>query len=300
MYDLHRLRLLRELSHRGTLAAVADALGYSPSTISHQLSILEREVKVPLLESAGRGVRLTPAATTLVGHTEAILLELERAEADIAASRHSISGTVRVATFQTAAHTLVLDAVDRLAERNPHLTVTFAHLSAEAAIPALLARDFDLVLSEDYPGSPSAPHPGVTTSPVVEDPMLLAVPAHWTAQALGALAEAPWVMELPGSDARTWSTAICHDAGFSPEIRYETSDLHLHAALVARGHAAAFLPELSHTPSPRIRVIPSGQSRTVTISTRTGSRNNPGITALRRAITPTSPAAHHLTSPGFS
>ena len=55
MLDLHRLRLLRELSHRGTLAAVACALSYSPSAVSQQLTKLESEVGVPLLWAAGSG-----------------------------------------------------------------------------------------------------------------------------------------------------------------------------------------------------------------------------------------------------
>lgn len=50
LLDLHRLRLLRELKHRGTLAAVAAALSYSPSSVSQQLSVLEAEVGVALLE----------------------------------------------------------------------------------------------------------------------------------------------------------------------------------------------------------------------------------------------------------
>jgi DNA-binding transcriptional LysR family regulator len=109
--DLHRLRLLRELKHRGTLAAVATALSYSPSTISAQLSQLEREVGVPLLAPAGRRVRLTPEAEILVGHVEAVLERLERAEADIARSRTVLEGDLRIATFQTAAKTLVLPAL---------------------------------------------------------------------------------------------------------------------------------------------------------------------------------------------
>ena len=66
MLDVHRLRLLRELDRRGTLAAVARALSYSPSAISQQLSQLEAETGVTLLEPAGRGVRLTPLARILV------------------------------------------------------------------------------------------------------------------------------------------------------------------------------------------------------------------------------------------
>ena len=86
MLDLRKLRLLRELAHRGTIAAVAAALSYSPSAVSQQLSALEREVGRPLLIRTGRRVRLTAAGTVLVEHTEVILADLERALAALAAS----------------------------------------------------------------------------------------------------------------------------------------------------------------------------------------------------------------------
>lgn len=79
MLDLHRLRLLRELSYPSTIAAVAQALAYTPSAVSQQLAALEREAGTPLLERTGRQVRLNAAARTLVAHAEAVLDELERA-----------------------------------------------------------------------------------------------------------------------------------------------------------------------------------------------------------------------------
>lgn len=84
MLDLRRLRLLRELSLRGTLASVAEALNYSPSGVSQQLSQLEREVGIPLLRPVGRRVQLTPEAEILVARTEEILTVMERAEAELA------------------------------------------------------------------------------------------------------------------------------------------------------------------------------------------------------------------------
>ena len=60
MLDLRRLRLLREVKLRGTLAEVAEALNYSPSAVSQQLALLEKEVGVPLLRKSGRRVTLTP------------------------------------------------------------------------------------------------------------------------------------------------------------------------------------------------------------------------------------------------
>src|ERR1700712_3978153 len=98
MLDLRRLRLLRELHARGTIAAVADALQYTPSPFSQQLSGLERGAGRPLLERAGRGVRLTDDALVLVGHAEALLSRAALAEADLAAGAGRVAGRARIAS----------------------------------------------------------------------------------------------------------------------------------------------------------------------------------------------------------
>src|SRR5919107_549989 len=103
MLDLRRLRLLHELHARGTIAAVADALAFTPSAVSQQLAALERQAGVALLEPAGRGVRLTDPALVLVGHAEALLDRAERAEAELAAAAGEVAGRARIASFQSVA-----------------------------------------------------------------------------------------------------------------------------------------------------------------------------------------------------
>src|SRR3954469_60094 len=122
MLDLRRVRLLRELAARGTIAAVADALQFTPSAVSQQLAQLEREAGVPLLERAGRGVRLTDAALVLVEHAGALLERagalLERAaeaEADLAAASGVVAGRGRIAGFQSVAVRIALPAMEALA-----------------------------------------------------------------------------------------------------------------------------------------------------------------------------------------
>ena len=101
MLDLRRLRLLRELHERGTIAAVADALQFTPSAVSQQLSMLEREAGVPLIERAGRGVRLTDTGLVLVGHADALLERVALAEADLAAAEGVVAGRARIAGFES-------------------------------------------------------------------------------------------------------------------------------------------------------------------------------------------------------
>ncbi|MET8976947.1 LysR substrate-binding domain-containing protein [Streptomyces sp. NPDC004539] len=289
MFDLHRLRLLRELKHRGTLAAVAAALSYAPSSVSQQLSQLEAEVGVPLLEPVGRRVRLTEQAEILVAHTEAVLERLERAEADIARSLTDLTGTVRVASFQTAALALVPAALGLLRAEHPHLRVHVTHMEPEVALPALQARDFDLVLAEEYPGVPGRRPADLEQEDLFADPLRLAAPLDSAAPrlpaSLGSLSDHPWVMEPEGTPARHWAVTRCREAGFEPDVRFETTDLLLHVRLVEEGHAAAFLPDLvwrGHSPTVPLRRLPD--ERRVFTVVRKGRSGHPAIVACREAL----------------
>jgi DNA-binding transcriptional LysR family regulator len=165
MLDLRRLRLLRELARRGTIAAVAQALSYSPSAVSQQLAALEKEAGVRLLEPAGRRVRLTAQADLLVAHTQVLLEDMERAQAALARSLNQTAGTPRVAAFQTAVLALVPHALSHLERQHPSLRVELTELEPDAALPALVVGEFGLALGEEYPDSRGlAPaRPSVTT-----------------------------------------------------------------------------------------------------------------------------------------
>ncbi|MEU8033391.1 LysR substrate-binding domain-containing protein [Streptomyces sp. NPDC049099] len=295
MFDLHRLRLLRELKHRGTLASVAAALSYAPSSISQQLSQLESEVGVPLLEPVGRRVRLTEQAEILVAHTEAVLERLERAEADIAASLTDLTGTLHIASFQTAALALIPTALGLLREQHPRLRVHVTHMEPERALPALQARDFDLVLAEEYPGSPNPRPAELEQEDLLEDALHLALPETAHRAGLGgslavlrSLQSHPWVMEPEGTAARHWATTLCRNAGFEPDVRFETSDLLLHLRLVEQHHAAAFLPALvwdGRAPTVPLRRLPRGQrTRRIFTVVRRGRSRHPAVLACREAL----------------
>lgn len=289
MYDLHRMRLLRELKHRGTLAEVANALNYSPSAVSQQLSLLAREIGEPLLEPSGRGVALTPAAEIVVAHTETILREMELTRAEVAAARSKLSGIIRLATFQTAAHTFVPAAISRMQSSHPSVTVAFSHISAEEALPALHAGDFDLVLTEQYPGRLPHTAAGAEAVVILQDPIHLAVPSDWAAKTVEDLEGRPLAMEHPGSDPREWADSVCRAAGFEPRAAYQSADVHLHVRLVEQGYAAAFLPGLALPEDPAFHVLQptvnaNGATtvphRSLRLSRRLGSAVDPAITAL--------------------
>jgi len=299
MLDVYRLRLLRELDRRGTLAAVARALSYSPSAISQQLSQLETETGVTLLEPVGRGVRLTPLARILVTHTEAILERLEEAEAELRAASTEVRGTLRVASFQSVLFALIPSVLTRLAERHPGLRLEITHEQAIPAFEGLLAHEFDLVLGEEYPGVALPPVAGASTQLLARDELFLVLPSHGphavdaTAASgqpfrLADLAGAPWILDPPSTAPGAWARNACREAGFEPDVRYAGSDLLFEVLLAERGHAASVIPGmlLSAVPRPdaRIQRIPGRPHRRLTTGVRAGAAGQPAIRALREAL----------------
>src|SRR3954452_15643461 len=200
MLDLRRLRLMRELNERGTIAAVADALQFTPSAVSQQLAILERETGVPLLERAGRGVRLTDPARMLVGHADALLERAALAEADLAAAAGTVTGRARIAAFQSVFLRLAVPAMEALARDAPGLRLELIEAEPEQALPALALGALDLVLGDEWQHGPRRLAAGLERHDLFEDPVSLALPArhpaarrHPDAVPLSEVSRAVWV-----------------------------------------------------------------------------------------------------------
>src|ERR687898_29156 len=176
MLELRRLRLLRELKERGTIAAVADALQFTPSAVSQQLAMLEREAGVRLLERAGRGVRLTDAARVLVDHADALLERAALAEADLAAAAGAVAGRGRIAGFESVSLHLALPAMEALARDAPQLRCELIEAEPEQALPALALGDVDLVLGDEWQHLPLSLPEGVQRHDLHRDPVHAILP----------------------------------------------------------------------------------------------------------------------------
>ena len=304
MFELRRLRLLHELAQRGTLAAVAEALSYSPSTISQQLAQLERDAGVPLLVPEGRRVRLTEHGAALAAHAARALEADEQIRAELEALQPGIA-PVRVAVLQTAARTVMPAALTLLAERAPRLRVELAEVPPEEGLFELAARGFDLAIAEQYPGLTREHRSGLERRTLGTDPIRIATAGGAAAGAdadragagarggrveLSMLADRAWVMEPRGTAAREWAVQQCRAAGFEPDVRFELADLAAHVQLIAAGHAVGLLPDLlwagrrPQADGIALTDMPGSPVREIFTAERRGATPRPGIRLVREAI----------------
>jgi DNA-binding transcriptional LysR family regulator len=290
MLDVRRLRLLRELAQRGTIAAVADALSYTPSAVSQQLSALEREAGTPLLERTGRRVALTPAAHALVGHAEVVLERLELAASELAAVHGGPAGPLRVGTFPSAARDVVPAALGALAAAHPDLQPQLRELDPAAVAAALRAGEVDVALVHDDDFVPGPPEAGVDTVLLFAEAMFVAAPRTLAPlpddeHPLRRWRTAPWIVASPTTRCGAMALRACEAAGFTPNVRHVLDDFPAVLALVAIGGGVALVPELGIGPAePEVALTPLPMHRRTLAACRRGAGDRPAIAAFVAAV----------------
>jgi DNA-binding transcriptional LysR family regulator len=303
MLDVRRLRVLCEVARRGSLAAAADALSYTPSAISQQIAALEREAGATLLERRARGVVPTEAGRVLLGHAETVLAELDAAETAMRDLAQVRRGQLRIGSFATAAANVLPQAIDRFRLRHPAVRIRVDQASPAESIRRLADGSLDLALVVDL--EPPAPE-GVEVVPLFDDPVRLAVHRdHASASAaeirLEDLREETWI-DVP---ARTSGGKVllraCEAAGFVPRVGLESDDYTVIQELVGVGAGVALLPDLALCPRHDGVVLhglgPDGPRRHVQVATRAPAYRSAAaeaMLAVLREVRPrprTAPAA---------
>ncbi len=290
MLDVRRLRLLRELALRGTIVAVAQALSFSPSAVSQQLAVLEREAGVPLLERTGRRVRLTPAGQNLARHAEAVLQRLEQAASELVDARHGLAGPVRIGTFPTAARAIIPAAITALQRDHPGLEPMVAEIDPADVADALRAGDLDLALIHDYDFVPQQAEPGLATAPLCTESVYLASTAP-AGQTIIDCEHLPWIASIPGTACHTMTIRACQAAGFDPRVRHHIDEFATVLTLVAAGQGVALIPQLGAVNPPSgVALTHMPIRRRTLIAHRAGADAHPAVAAVSAALRAALPA----------
>jgi DNA-binding transcriptional LysR family regulator len=242
MLDVTRLRVLVEIAHAGSIAAAAQRMAFTPSALSQQLSKLEREVGVTLVDRLPTGVRLTSAGALLVRHGERIIGELREAESAMADA--SAPQRLALGTFTTAGQTLVPGPLAALRRRHPTADLSLLDLEPPAGYGLVTSRDLDVLITHRYPGVALPDATGLHRQLLLNDPLKLVLPkSHPRAASrnrMSDLSDEHWICGARGVANRVCLETLTGD--FRPHVAYETADYEVTLALVAAGLGIALVP----------------------------------------------------------
>ena len=306
--------MLHEFAARGSIARTAEALGYTPSAVSQQLAVLEREAGTPLLDRTARSAGLTAAGRRLAVHAERILAMVEEAESDLSAQAAQPSGRVVVTAFPSAAVAFA-PALARSLRAHPKLSLLLREADPAEGLQLVRSGEVEAAIVDDWTGRLSA----LVTSPpghpsmdgdgdgadhgqgvlsyyhLVRDPLVLVVARDHPAANpdlpvdLRALRNEPWLAAPSSEPSRQATDRLLAAVGLTPPVPSEFEGLGTVANLVARGLGIAIMPRLAVGAYERrlvVRELPAGLdlARDVFAVARTASVTRPSVAVIVSAL----------------
>ncbi|WP_449064417.1 LysR family transcriptional regulator [Planomonospora algeriensis] len=292
MLELRRLALICEFARKGSIAATAASLGYSPSAVSQQLAALEREAGATLIDRTARSAELTDAGRRLVEHAERILAMVEAAESDLSAQAGTPSGRVTVTAFPTAAVAFA-PALARLLRRHTALTLRMAQGRSGRGAREVQSGTADIAVVDDWYGRMRESET-MRVFPLLRDPLVLVVPRTHRLAApdepvdLAELRDEPWMATPDGEPSRMAVDHMMAGVGGIGPVPWEFEGLSTILSLVAKGVGIAAVPALALAAGVRgiaVREIPGAPAgRDVHAVVRASSVHRPAVAVTLRAV----------------
>lgn len=250
--NLTQVTTLRELARRGTLAAAAEHLGYTPGAVSQHLSSLEAALGVALVQRSGRHLVLTDAGRVMVERSEELLAAEARAVSATRAARDSVAGPLVVGTWGSTAAGLLAPVVARLAEAFPEVVLTSREVDLDAVSAAVRHGEVDVAFGLDYVDAPIPRDRAVARTLLQPEEFAVAlapasvprpVRGRRTAE-VGLLRDLDWILPPEGTQYGRALRSGLRRRDVEPRVVHEVTDTAASLQLAAAGLGATLTTPL--------------------------------------------------------
>ncbi|GAA1589548.1 LysR family transcriptional regulator [Kribbella hippodromi] len=237
--DLRWFVVLADTEH---LTAAAAALGTSQPNLTRSLQRVERAFGVALFEREPRGVRLNPYGRLVLEAARTGTAAVDTAKRRIDALLDPDSGTVRLAFLHSVATSLMPDLLKEFRAAAPQVEFELRQEPAHDIVQDLESGEAEIAIL-----APRA-DPALYGWHLLERQRLClhVPPGHALASRhrveLEAARDEAFVGLQPGFGFRRVTDRLCREAGFSPQLAFEATDLATIDSLVGAGLGVAILP----------------------------------------------------------
>lgn len=245
--ELRQLRAFVAIAEEGHITRAAERLGMQQPPLTRLLQGLEHELGVELVQRLPRGVRPTAAGLALLEEARALLARSDGL-AEVGRAARGETGRLAVGfTSSAALHPFVPGVLRMFRQQVPGVAVALEEAGTGELMDALLQERLDAA----FVRSPLHGSQGLQAVPILEEPMLLALPAgHALARPLRRPVPLP---QLASEDFVLYRRRVgqglydailkaCLEAGFSPRVVQEAPRMTATLSLVSAGLGLSIVP----------------------------------------------------------
>ncbi|TNE34822.1 MAG: LysR family transcriptional regulator [Alphaproteobacteria bacterium] len=166
--DLRQIRYFVAACEEGSLSAAANRLHCTASGVSQQMSALEAQVRMRLLERTRRGVVPTAAGRRFYDRCLAILKAVSEAQIELEDFDAGLSGSISAGFAPGIAKAILPPALARFTREYPRVDISIASGSADTLVEDAANGKLDF-----YVGQFSTPQIGLSELPIGRFPVAL-------------------------------------------------------------------------------------------------------------------------------
>ncbi|QUH01908.1 LysR family transcriptional regulator [Saccharopolyspora erythraea] len=246
MLDLRQLRYFVCVAETEHVGQAAERLHISQSPLSRQIAQLEKNLGLALFERGQQRIRLTRDGQVFLTEARALLRHADRLESLGRRLGRGEEGGLCIGYVADAIHTGILPgALRALHDARPDVHIALYNLSPTEQFEGLRQRSLDIALVHEPPPTDD---PDLLAAPLLQDPLLLALPARHPLAGQEEIAPSdldgqPWIAVENAQDPawRDAFIAACTAAGFTPDVRFNAAEPLTALGLVASGLGLAFI-----------------------------------------------------------
>ncbi|MFA5938464.1 MAG: LysR family transcriptional regulator [Sinimarinibacterium sp.] len=244
--ELRHLRYFVAVGDARHFTRAAQGLGIGQPPLSQQIMALEREIGTPLFRRLPRGVELTSAGHAFIEDARRILREVDQATERARRVARGELGRIRIGMINSAPfHPLIPKVIREFRRRYPAVALSLE----ERTTPGLAAAVRNQTVDAAFVRPLLEEEPGLCSEALVDEDMVVALPSgHPLARRaripLLALSIEPFVLfsRAVGAGLHDEIIIACRDAGFSPRVVQEASQVTSIVNLVAAGLGVSIVP----------------------------------------------------------
>lgn len=263
--ELRHLRYFVSVAEELHFRKAAEKLHIVQPALSKQISALERELGVLLLERDRRHVTLTEAGRVFLEEATEVLAHADGAVVRARAVSRGEVGRLNIGFIQPALADLLPRSLRVFRQHYPGVLLTLAEATSRTAIEKIASRSMHFAFTR----LPIAGRPDLATEILSEEPVALVVPkghrlAGEEAVRLAEIAAEDTVLidRKVEPELHDYYVAACNSAGFSPRVAHEVNSTSVAIGLVAAGLGVAFAPSSARlAPQHNVAYVPIAGAR---------------------------------------
>jgi DNA-binding transcriptional LysR family regulator len=257
-----------ELRHLRYFTAVAEALHFGQAaaalhiaqpSLSHQIKLLEAELKTALLHRTKRHVELTDAGRLFLEEARDILARADRAAMIARRAGRATEGRLRLGLGYCMDQSRISEAVSTFTARHPAIRIELQTMAVPLQLDAIRGHTLDVGFLR-----PPVTNSGLASEKLMTEPLVAALSTNHRLAGkrslpLSVLSEDSFILP-PREIVPVYHDIVlkaCREAGFVPDSPHEADHLPMLLAMVGGGSGVALVPAFARRLKPsRVVFVP--------------------------------------------